>query len=146
MTCLAAVDDVYIISGSVDGYVFLWAHYQCQKVMKVGEFGVSQMVMWGNKLVVGNFGNNVRVFETTIKKKTKMEEDELKNGEITQDFVSVIIDSYERSPLQSIVVSKLQPSIYYAQTRSGLLFNKMIPSADYQNKIKNYKEMDKKLI
>lgn len=107
MTCLCVVDDTYVISGSVDGYVFLWAYYQCQKVLKVGEFGVAQMMLSGNKLIVSNFGHNVRVFEYTIKKKVKMEEDQIKNGEITDDFVSVVIDSYERYPLQSIVISKL---------------------------------------
>lgn len=33
------------------------------------------MMLSGNKLVVSNFGHNVRVFEYTIKKKVKMEED-----------------------------------------------------------------------
>lgn len=41
MTCLCVVDSVYVISGTVDGYVFLWAHYQCQKVLKVADCGVS---------------------------------------------------------------------------------------------------------
>lgn len=58
----------------------------------------------------------------------------------------MIIDSYEKDPLQAIVVSKLDESIYYAQTRSGLLYNKMIPSAEYQNKMQYYKDMDKKII
>lgn len=76
MTCLCVVDDLYVISGTVDGYVFLWAHYQVQKVLKVGDSGVSEMMLSGNKLILGNFANNVRVFEFTIKKKVKMEEDE----------------------------------------------------------------------
>ena len=59
-----------------------------------------------------------------------MEEDEEKNGEITADFVSIVVDSYEKSsPVQSICSSLLDPSIYYAQTRDGILFDKMIPSA-----------------
>lgn len=40
----------------------------------------------------------------------------------------------------------MDESVYYAQTRSGLLYNKMIPSADYQGKLGNYKEMDKKIM
>lgn len=83
MTCLSVVNETYIISGTVDGYVFLWAFYQCQKVLKVGDFCVSDMLLWGNKLIVGNLGSNVRVYEYTIKKKEKMEEDEKENGEIT---------------------------------------------------------------
>ena len=34
MTCLDIINDIYIVSGGVDGYVFLWAHYQCQRVLR----------------------------------------------------------------------------------------------------------------
>lgn len=67
MTCLSVVNDTYLISGSVDGYVFLWAHYQCQKVMKVGDSTIGEMILSKNKLIVSSFSDNVRVFEYTIK-------------------------------------------------------------------------------
>ncbi len=41
MTCICAVDEVYLLTGSVDGYIFLWAHLQCQKAMKVGDSPLS---------------------------------------------------------------------------------------------------------
>lgn len=70
----------------------------------------------------------MRVFSYKITQKKNPDEDEKSNGEITEDFVTVIIDSYERPPLQAIAVSKLDDSIYYAQTRSGTLYQKMIPA------------------
>ena len=75
MTCLSVVDETYVITGTVDGYVFLWAFYQCQKVLKVGDNCVSDMWLRGNKLILGNMGSNVRVYEYNIKKKKKMEDD-----------------------------------------------------------------------
>ena len=69
MTTICTVDQLYIITGSVDGYVFLWAHHQCQKVLKVGDNCITDMLLYKNKLIVGNIVNNVRVFEYTIKKK-----------------------------------------------------------------------------
>ncbi len=75
MTCLSVVDETYVITGTVDGYVFLWAFYQCQKVLKVGDNCVSDMLLRGNKLILGNMGSNVRVYEYNIKKKKKLEDD-----------------------------------------------------------------------
>ena len=142
MSCLAVVDETYVISGSIDGYVFLWAHLQCQKAIRVADGPISEMCLHKNNLIVSNFSDNVRVFSYTITKKNKMEEDEKKNGEITDDFVTIVIDSYEKPPLQSIVVSKLDQSVYFAQTRSGTLFNKMIPAVEYFNKTNSYKNLD----
>lgn len=76
MTCVSAVDETYVITGSVDGYIFLWAFYQCQKVMKVGDACVTDMLLNKNKLIVSNLAENIRVFQYTIKKKAKLEEDE----------------------------------------------------------------------
>lgn len=73
MTTICTVDQLYIITGSVDGYVFLWAHHQCQKVLKVGDNCITDMLLYKNKLIVGNIINNVRVFEYTIKKKKILE-------------------------------------------------------------------------
>lgn len=73
MTTICTVDQLYIITGSVDGYVFLWAHHQCQKVLKVGDNCITDMLLYKNKLIVGNIVNNVRVFEYTIKKKKTLE-------------------------------------------------------------------------
>lgn len=73
MTTICTVDQLYIITGSVDGYVFLWAHHQCQKVLKVGDNCITDMLLYKNKLIVGNIINNVRVFEYTIKKKKTLE-------------------------------------------------------------------------
>ena len=107
MTCVAVVDETYVISGSIDGYVFLWAHLQCQKAIKVADCAVSEMCLFKKNLIVSNFNDNVRVFSYKIHKKKNMEEDEKKNGEITEDFVTIVIDSYEKPPLQSVLVSKL---------------------------------------
>lgn len=73
MTTICTVDQLYIITGSVDGYVFLWAYHQCQKVLKVGDNCITDMLLYKNKLIVGNIINNVRVFEYTIKKKKILE-------------------------------------------------------------------------
>lgn len=62
MTSICAVDETYLITGSVDGYIFLWANFQCQKAMKVGDSALSEMYLFKNKLIVSNFSDNVRVF------------------------------------------------------------------------------------
>ena len=80
MTCLSVVDETYVISGSIDGYIFLWAHYQCQKAIKVGDAAISEMCLHKKNLIVSNFKNNVRVFSYEIKQKKNIEEDELANG------------------------------------------------------------------
>lgn len=73
MTCISVVDETYLITGSVDGYIFLWANLQCQKTLKVGDSAISEMYLHKNKLIVSNFSDNVRVFEYTIKRKKKIE-------------------------------------------------------------------------
>lgn len=73
MTCLAVVDETYVVSGSIDGYVFLWAFYQCQKVIKVADSCVTDMALSGNKIIVGNLSNNLRIFEFEVKKKKEMD-------------------------------------------------------------------------
>ena len=57
--------------------------------------------------------------------------------------MSIVIDSYDKaSPLQGICSSILDPSVYYSQTRNGILFDKMIPSAEYISRINSYKDFD----
>lgn len=85
MTCVESVDETYLISGSVDGYIFLWAHYQCQKVLKVGDECLSEFHLYNNYLIVSNFNHNIRVYTYDIIKKKldpKNEQDksQLNNG------------------------------------------------------------------
>lgn len=74
MICLEKAGG-YIISGGVDGYIYVWkiTTYKCCKALKVGDSEIVSIAVKDKHIIFGCLNGRVKVYTFEVRKKEKKE-------------------------------------------------------------------------
>lgn len=72
MTCLEKIDE-YIVSGGVDGYVYVWkiSTMKCCRALKVGDSQITAIAVKGKNLIFGCGDGRVKSYSFDVTKRQK---------------------------------------------------------------------------